>query len=229
MSKAKLKPLSTWLWTTTTTTSRGTAQAAGQKWNALLAIAEELPGLLGSCPLSLPGLENSMCQLGRPVAERGESRRRCRWGAGKEDCSSENWVTSNRKMYFIVCIRTFRFATPHTHTPSLSCCPSLSISLSVCLYIPSHYYPFICLSSGSALNLSSNWWYCTFLELNQLCRSPTSNELPWAGFSSPGILIFNWELNKILFNYSKNNRNKFMYDMSKFWSITPIYNIIYNW
>lgn len=134
------------------------------------------------------------------------------------------------------CILLFasgHFVLPlHTHTLPLFLAvflASLSISLSVSLYIPSSYYPFICLSSGSALNLSSNWWYCTFLELNQLGRSPTSNELLWAGFSSPGILIFKWELNKILFNYSKNNRNKFMYDMSKFWSITPIYNIIYNW
>jgi len=88
VSKAKLKPLSTWLWTKTTSTTTTTATATfkattrvGQKWNALLAIAEELPGLWGLAPC-LPWLEEQHVSTLVGILFRSEEGNMKRWKSG---------------------------------------------------------------------------------------------------------------------------------------------------
>lgn len=129
---------------------------------------------------------------------------------GVEGARKTGWQVTGK------CILLFasgHFVLPlytHTHTPSLSSCLSMSFSLCIALSIPLLSLPiYLSLSSSSALNLSSNWWYCTFLELNQLCRSPTSNELSSGHvFSSPGRSEQKWQPALASVAPSRCERNK---------------------
>jgi len=116
VSKAKLKLLSTWLWTTTT---------AGR----VLFPTEKVKCFVGNCR-GVSRRSRRTCSCAGPAVPAGGNTR----GGGKSGGAAcvnffsdqrrdfplrrvktkaapiEKWVTSNRKMYFIVCIRTFRFS-----------------------------------------------------------------------------------------------------------------------